>query len=150
MNAPSKWVDAHKSHQGNECLFWPYSRNDRGYAQFKIKGKAFSAVHLMCSLVHGKPPTPEHHAGHSCENGRHGCMNPGHLGWARYQQNEDEKLIHGTGSRGAKKSALKLRLVDVKAIRLDPRKHQEIADDYGVVRQHISKIKRRKQWAWLA
>jgi predicted XRE-type DNA-binding protein len=47
------------------------------------------------------------------------------------------------------RSPRKLKPADVRAIREDPRRHQEIAADYGISRPHVSDIKAGRRWSRL-
>src|SRR5687768_13005961 len=49
-------------YEGNECLFWPFSRRQNGYAQLNQR----SVHRMVCEEKHGPPPTPRHQAAHSC------------------------------------------------------------------------------------
>jgi hypothetical protein len=59
-------------------------------------GDTLYAHRLMCQLAHGDPPTPDHIAAHSCGRGHEGCVNPNHLSWKTYSENELDKRVHGT------------------------------------------------------
>lgn len=93
-----KWIRANASYQGDDCLFWPFSRGD-GYGSFGFEGKNYRAHRFMCQLVNGPPPTPLHQAAHSCGNGRNGCMTPRHLSWKTNGENQLDRRQHGTTNR---------------------------------------------------
>jgi hypothetical protein len=87
----------------DECLIWPYGRDNRGYAQmsWRKRGKAIKKVYCaVCEEVHGTPPTPKHEAAHSCGNGHLGCINPRHLRWLTHKENLAEMRAHGRGANG--------------------------------------------------
>jgi hypothetical protein len=90
------WLLAHVEHQGDDCLIWPFGRNQEGYGVVGAFGKIHKANRLMCELTKGKPPTPTHEAAHSCGNGRGGCVHPEHLGWKTPSHNSFDKRKHGT------------------------------------------------------
>jgi len=73
------WLKERVAYDGEECLIWPFSGNHQGYGHLGYFGKVVKAHRLMCILAHGEPPTPEHHAAHSCGRGHLGCVHPGHL-----------------------------------------------------------------------
>ncbi len=148
-NRCEPWIDAHVAHQGDECLIWPFQRlqND-GRAAVKYRGKQTVAARVMCEKAHGKPPSPEHEAAHSCGKGHEGCVNPKHLRWATPAENKADQLIHGTRHRGEIHYCSVLTEARVLAIRefayIIPR--QAIADLFGLKRAHVSKIIRRDSW----
>lgn len=136
----------------DECLPWPYSRDDTGYAIMRTDGRAARVSRLACEARHGPPPTPKHEAAHSCGKGHLGCVNQMHLDWKTHTENMADKLVHGTHNRGERCGSAKLTEADVLAIRemkgMLP--HAEIARQYGICRQTIGLIHSGKRWAWLA
>jgi hypothetical protein len=91
----STWLEARVSHDGDECLIWPFSKNDQGYGQLKYRGHSTKAHRVMCRLVHGDPPTPKHQAAHSCNNGHLGCVHPKHVSWKTPSQNAQDRVRAG-------------------------------------------------------
>ena len=110
------WLVAHKDYAGDDCLTWPFSRNQYGYGQLGFQGRGKKANRVMCELAHGKPPTPKHHAAHSCGNGHLGCVNPRHLKWKTPRENQLDRRRHGT-HRGAKGSRATIPLETINDIR---------------------------------
>lgn len=94
-----RWIREHVGHEGDGCLYWPFSRGD-GYGSVSDRGKHYRAHRLMCRLVHGEPPTAKHQAAHSCGNGLEGCVNPKHLSWKTNGENQLDRRWHGTKSEG--------------------------------------------------
>jgi hypothetical protein len=90
------WIAAHLDYTGDDCIAWPYHCDQRGRGRLRHDGKSWHAARLMCVLVNGEPPTPEHQAAHSCGNGDKGCMNPRHLSWKTNSENQIERRQHGT------------------------------------------------------
>lgn len=136
---------------GDDCLIWPFCKNTNGYGQIWIGPTKHVTSRLVCEKVHGPPPTPEHHAAHSCGKGHFGCVNPNHLRWATVSENHRDKLRHGTQVRGGDHKLAKLTVGDVREIRalrgVVPQR--ELADRFGVAQSRISKVQRRTVWAWL-
>ena len=87
--------------------------------------------------------------------GLEGCHNDGNcqnnvlsnLRWDTHIANLADKIRHGTTNRGEQCGTAKLTKVQVAAIRDDTRLQREIAADYGVLQNTISRIKSGKRWA---
>ena len=144
-----KWLYAHATFAGDECLPWPFSKNVHGYGKTRHFGSNMSAPRAMCILAHGEPPAQKHHAAHSC--GNRICVNPKHLRWATAKENEADKVDHDTRPYGERHSMAKLTEDNVREIRKLQGKMflREAADMYGVTLHAIHRIWQRKTWAWL-
>lgn len=135
----------------DDCLTWPYSMNGKGYGKLRFGGSKVYAHRLVCWVVHGAPPSPEHEAAHSCGKGHLGCVNPRHLEWKTRAGNHADKLIHGTDARGERNKAAKLSEAQAKQV-LRLKGHQtttEIASAFGVCRKTVERIHSRETWSWL-
>lgn len=136
-------------YDGEDCLTWPYGKDQDGYGKVHVKGRGTLRAHrYVCELVHGHPPTPEHETAHSCGKGRDGCVHPRHLRWATSAENHEDQKTHGTTMFGVKNNRAKLNGEDVIRIReLNNRvSAKKLSADYGVSRQLIYLIWRRKIW----
>lgn len=71
------------------------------------------------------------------------------LRWDTGSANQRDRVYHGTSNRGSRCAASKLSEADVLAIRADNRLQSDIAAEYGVAPNTISRIKSRKRWAHL-
>lgn len=142
------WLEAHVAYDGDACLTWPFNRNRHGRTQVKYKGKDMVAARLMCELAHGKPPTPEHEAAHSCGNGHLGCVNPKHLRWATTVENKADMVAHGTRQWGEQHYKSMLTVARVLAIReyCETLPRRVVADLFGLKRDHVDKIATRLIW----
>ena len=69
------------------------------------------------------------------------------LRWDTPQSNQQDRAKHGTSNRGERCASAKLTEIQVAAIRADSRLQREIAADYGVRENTISRIKSGKRWA---
>src|SRR5690242_5616667 len=78
---PLQWLKEQIAAAGTDCIFWTFADNTGGRGVLRYNGRNIEAHRLVCILVHGEPPTPEHEAAHSCGNGHLGCINPNHLRW---------------------------------------------------------------------
>ncbi len=106
--APFAWLKGHLDHDGTECLTWPFAVNEHGYAIVSFEGRAQIASRVVCSLVKGPAPTPEHEAAHSCGKGHLACIHPKHVRWATSLENEADKIAHGTYLVGEANHATKI------------------------------------------
>jgi hypothetical protein len=148
------WLREHVSHIGEDCLTWPFavsSKDGYGRVHHPDDGRLMTASRLMCLLVHGEPPTPQHEGAHTCGRGSSACVNPGHLYWATPSKNQADRVDHGTSNRGERQGRSKLTEVDVRAIRgmLGSMTQGSIADLFGVEVSTISRISTGDVWGWL-
>jgi hypothetical protein len=89
------WLLAHVDYRHDDCLKWPFSRDNHGYGQLGHEGKVFKAHRKMCELKNGAVPSPDHEAAHSCNRGHQGCINPNHLSWKTRSANQQDRTGHG-------------------------------------------------------
>lgn len=145
------WLERHVSHEGDECLQWPFGRNRKGYAELKFRGVHMKAGRAICILVNGEPPEQGMHAAHSCGKGHEGCVNPKHLRWATPSQNEMDKVLHKTSNRGQRSAMSRLSVVDVLGVRalLKSWPVAKVAKEFGVSRGAVFGISTGKNWGWL-
>lgn len=68
------------------------------------------------------------------------------LRWDTPRNNQLDRIKHGTSNRGERCAAAKLTEAQVRAILVDTRLQQVIADEYGVRQNTISRIKSGKRW----
>lgn len=151
---PAAFIEQAIKHKSNDCLFWPYSRNNDGYAKIRIvkrngKQSYVYATRLICTAVHGKPSKRNHEAAHNCGNGHLGCVNPMHLEWKTHQQNCVDTITQGRSSNpGARLTEFDVReirkLITTKKISLT-----KIAQQYAVNPTTISDIANGRTWSWL-
>lgn len=142
--------DVALAYEGDECLFWPFSRGKKGYGHINGR-KSNVASRVVCEEANGPPPTPEHHAAHSCGHGHLGCVTKRHLSWKTPMQNKADELAHGTRNSGERNGQSRLTAAQVLEIRglVGTMSQVRIAEIYGVHQVQISKISKREVWAWL-
>lgn len=143
--------DVVMAYEGDECLIWPYARNNYGYGKIKVSGRNHIASRFVCEEHRGPPPTPEHEAAHSCGNGHLACVTKRHLDWKTVVENSADMVLHGTSPTGERNASAKLTEADVYAIReregfSSPR---DIASEYGISRVSVENIFKRSTWRHL-
>lgn len=136
----------------NECWNWKKSTADwRGYGQTHFQGKHIRAHRLIFKLTHGGylPPAVMH----SCDNPS--CCNPAHLIAGTNGLNNKDRALKGRSNsiKGSDHHAAKLTREDVIFIRSKiaskEMKQKDLAEMFGLHRNHVSDIVKRKRWAWL-
>lgn len=135
--------------EGNGCLIWPYARNSAGYGHIRLDGRNVLVSRICCEMRNGPPPTPRHHAAHSCGLGHEGCIAPWHLSWKTAAGNCEDMAVHGTRRCGSAVAHLaKLNAEQVTEIRRlkGSLKQSEIGAIFGVTQAAISCVQRRKSW----
>jgi hypothetical protein len=136
---PLVWLKQHIGYRGSECLIWPFSIKPDGYAQVRFNGASTNAHRVMCMLAHGECPLDKNEAAHSCRNPK--CVNPMHLRWATWEENNADKIGHGTISRKlSEKDVLEIRLLS------ETLSQRKIAARFGVSRNTIVCIQKGKTW----
>lgn len=148
---PQRFFESALKYEGDDCLFWPFSRTAPGYAQININNRPRSVSREICKCIHGAPPLGKNEAAHSCGNGHLGCVNPAHMRWATKRENAHDRIAHGTANRGERCNFNKIDRDAVLAIRaLQGTKSQRaIAEQFGISAGHVSEILARKTWSWL-
>jgi hypothetical protein len=150
--AAQAFLEEAKTYSGKDCLLWPFSRNNMGYAVVKTLGNGpmRSAARVVCEAVNGMPSGNEE-AAHTCGNGHLGCINPRHLRWASHSENMLDRVGHGTANRGNRHGQSKLSAADVLEIRASAVKHSysQLSTRFGVCPQTIGQIVNRQRWTWL-
>lgn len=140
------WVRANVNHADEDCLIWPFGRTTNGYGQLGCFGKVLRAHRLMCELAHGEPPSPAHHAAHSCGNGHLGCVNPRHLSWKTPAENRLDSNEHGTGKGLPKPRRLTKEIARQMRSAMETTSYYDVARQFGVSPSTASKLKRGEIW----
>jgi hypothetical protein len=126
-------------YQGDECLFWPFTRRDFTYARMWHEGRMQYVSRLICEEENGPPPSPLHQAAHNCGNGHLGCVARKHMRWATPKENNDDRIIHGTIAF----SARRLREDDLRKIRASNDSTARIAQQLGLVPSTVRRARNR-------
>lgn len=140
--------DVALSFQMAECLVWPFSRDRDGYARM---GQGKLASRYVCEAIHGAPPTPDHYALHSCDNGQGGCVNPNHLRWGTHAENMLDMVSSNHSVRGERQKASKLTAEYARAIiaAKNTKSQADIAADFGISQSTVSRVLSGKYWSWI-
>ena len=150
---PLRWLnEVALTFSSDECLIFPFSRDNHGYGQMRYNGKTTKAHRVVVAHAHGPKPNPKSECIHSCGNGRHGCVNPRHLRWGSHAENMAEAAAHGSikaGRRSGKIAYGRASKIDdemVVAILRDldaGMRQKEVARKYDIGRGYTSYINRR-------
>lgn len=134
-----------------KCLAWPFSRTKKGEARVYKDGRLHQAARVVCEKVNGPPPTKEHHAAHRCGKAHEGCVNQSHIRWATPEENENDKILHGTRVSGEKNGQSKI--VEAQAAEILSLKgkatHEKIGKMFGVSASLVGLIHSGDRWPHL-
>lgn len=147
--AVKKWIfDVAIPYAGNDCLIFPFCRNEDGYGQVGFDGRYVSAHVAVIEATKGPKPTPRHECRHLCGNGHLGCVTSAHLEWGTHAENMADAVAHGTMRNNprygvdhhdfrATDDVIEKIISDLNA----GMTQYEVADKYGFGQSHISRIK---------
>lgn len=123
------------------CWLWEGSLNANGYGQMRygLRGKSVRRAHQVSYELHKGEIPHGLDVRHKC--GLRTCVNPAHLELGTRKQNMEDAERHGMIARGFKLPQTRLDDEKVKAIRVDARKHKDIAAQYDVHSSYISMLK---------
>jgi hypothetical protein len=98
-----RWLVDHLNYpHKNWCLIWPFYRDPIcGRGEVGHNGEVIWAHRFMCELVYGPAPEDRPVAAHSCGNGHKGCVNPRHLSWATFGENQLQRYADGRPNQNA-------------------------------------------------
>lgn len=139
-------------YEGDDCLIWPYHRDNNGYAKVIKSGKTYFVNRLLCEIKNGPPPNPKDEAAHDCGKGSSGCCNHSHLRWDSRTGNQADRIEHETSNRGSNHGMSILDEQSVKQIlALKGIKSQsKIAKQFGTSQPNVAMIHTGKRWGWIA
>lgn len=137
------WLRVHVEYEGEGCLIWPFSRNEKGYGQVTYEGRIQKAHRVMCILAKGPPPETRYNAAHSCHKGHTGCVHPKHLDWKTPSENTREGFEQRGGTANVKR---RLTIDEVEVIRTSNKTHAQLSAEFGVAVNTIGKICRGEIW----
>ena len=149
-------------HQEGECWLWTAYRAPLGYGEIGVSGHRTARAHRVSWEIHNGPIPDGLFVLHRCDNPP--CVNPAHLFLGTIADNSRDMVAKGrhafavhpeTQARGERINTALLTAEQVVAIRArhefgarkGDRTTAALAREYGVNRETISKIVRRKSWA---
>lgn len=130
----------------NGCWIWTAYKNPDGYGEFHIDGKTCKTHRIAYELWKGEIPDGLL-VRHQCNTPA--CVNPEHLEVGTPRDNVDDMVRAGRQNcgRGEAHGSAKLTEAQISDIRSRVgQTQQEIADEFGVSQQQISKIWRGERW----
>lgn len=137
-------VPAHRPELG-PCHVWTASLR-RGYGQVRFAGKHRLAHRVAFYLANGRWPEPE--CCHHCDNSR--CVNAEHLFEGTRTTNSADMVSKGRSASGERCPRSRITEQDVRDIRANYAlcrvTQRELASRFGVSRDEIGLIVRRKVW----
>ncbi len=138
-----------RSTELKECVFWPFYKDRKGYACFTINNQPQHVHRYICIETNGPPPSDLHQAAHTCGNGNKGCVSPFCLRWATQQENEADKIIHGTKLMGELVGDAKITTEIARQIHVQRKlgiTSDEIAKAFGIKGQQVRRITTGERW----
>jgi hypothetical protein len=153
--SPAKdWIRNNIKYEADECLKWPFYIDKNGYGcvhKMDGSGRLTTAANVICEAANGPRPSSRHECAHNCGKGNEGCVAPNHLRWALPEENQADRVEHGTSNRGEQQGASKLTQKEVLEIRRRAMRETQasLAREFLVGPDHISRIVNRKVWGWL-
>lgn len=129
-------------------------RHGKGYMNVVLSIDGVRAQRLVHQLVLGAfvgPPEPDQEIRHL--NGDRADNRRENLAWGTSSENEADKVLHGTSSRGSGNAAAKLEEEQVREIRrrnASGESQRALAREFGINQPQVSRICTGKRWSHLA
>jgi hypothetical protein len=134
-----------KINKTNSCWLWTGRPDDSGYGVIRYKGKKTKAHRLSWFLHFGHVPK-NLHVLHKCDTPP--CVRPDHLflGTDLDNAQDRDKKKRRKPLQGELHGAAKLKSEDIIAIRQSTASAKDIARQFGIDRNYVYKIIKRKHW----
>jgi hypothetical protein len=120
-----------------------HSINRKGYPNFRRHNTRYLIIRYLWEEYYGDIPEGMFIC-HKCDTP--GCINLDHVFLGTPKENSEDMKRKGRQLFGEKHNMVKLTEDQVKNIMKDSRMQKEIAVDYGISQQQVSKIKRKERW----
>ena len=138
----------------SDCLIFHGSCNRKGYGMISNgRGSHIKAHRAAWEIANERPVPDGFMVLHRCDNPP--CCNPDHLWLGTALDNARDRVAKGRPSNATgaapreKHPRAKLTGVNVRAIRVDPRRYKAIAADFGIHPRYVGKLKAGTAWATL-
>ena len=131
------WSKVNKALE-TECWEWTASLNENGYGRFS-SGERYGVptkAHRASYWINRGPFDTSFKVLHICDNPK--CVNPKHLRLGTQDDNLKDMMVKGRALK-------KLNLEDTKNIIIDSRPQRVIAKAYGVTKNTIASIQKRRR-----
>lgn len=125
------------------CWLWKGMKSPNGYGRFKIGKVKHGAHRVSYALSYGYCPR-DLVVRHACDNPL--CVAPHHLSLGTDAENIADRCLRQRTARGSRGGMAILTDVDVRAILADKRIARVIANDYGVHKSTVAKVKSGRNW----
>lgn len=135
-----------KVEKTNSCWNWKARKDQDGYGEFQFNNQKQRA-HRVAFLLFKEKLLPSQLLRHTCDNPS--CVNPDHLLPGTSKENKLDSISRLRHARTITHGMTKLSQEQIDTIRQDPRRQVDIAADYSISQSHVSRIKRRENWATL-
>lgn len=122
------------------CWLWVGARNKNGYGVFRVAGKNVLAHRFMYELMQGE--LAGYHVCHSCDNPQ--CVNPEHMFLGTDADNHTDKAKKLRGGRALTGEQVK----EIKQLVSSGIILQDIAEQFGVSRKSVQRIKNGQYWRY--
>lgn len=132
------------------CWEWIASKDKNGYGWFSVKGKIWKAHRLSYILFKGLIPIGLNIC-HKCDNPS--CVNPDHLFAGDNMINRSDSVAkkrHAFGHRHGMSKLDEDKVIQIRSLRKEGKKLNEIADIFGVDFTLIWQVVNRKIWRHVA
>lgn len=140
--------------KGDGCWEWVGLKFRLGYGSISVNGRMASA-HRVSWEIHNGPIPDGLHVLHHCDN--RACVCPGHLFLGTHRDNMRDREAKGRGKIPYRRGSLcnSAKLTEDQVIEIRRRYaaggvlQRDLAAEFGVLRQEISRIVNRVRWQHL-